>query len=416
MLARLIALQHSEHRGELARALAGSARRAAKDAAEDGAKLPARLEATYGWLCRAQDAGTDDGVCGIFDLWSGRWSESYPETTGYIIPTLLALGQARGEEEPRRRALRMADWSCEQQMDDGAVLSGLLGMRRGPAVFNTGQVVFGWVSAFQQSGEQRYALAARRACEWLLACQSPDGAWRANLSVMTSAPVFAYNVRCAWALIYAGHVFEEQRFATAARRAADWTLEQQNEAGWFDNNSFALGEVPLLHTIAYVAEGLIGMHAFTREPRYLDAARRAVDRVVDCYEAGRLAGRLDEHWRPTVSWRCPTGEAQIAVVLHRLASELPDGGYRDVARRLIGDVSTAQLSLTGRAPRKPASGPTVGGVPGSFPLWGDYVRYGLPNWAAKFFLDALMLETLQVDELAYPAPSLGGVRASDGAR
>jgi hypothetical protein len=415
MLARLSALRHSEHRVDLARALVGSARRLKEDAAEDEAPLPARLEATYGWLCQAQDAGADDGVCGIFDLWSGTWSESYPETTGYIVPTLLALGIARDEEEPRRRALRMADWSCEQQMDDGAVLSGLVGMRRGPAVFNTGQVVFGWVSAFQQSGEQRYALAARRACEWLLANQSPDGAWRANLSVMTSAPVFAYNVRCAWALIYAGQVLEEPSFATAAQHAADWTLQQQNDAGWFENNSFAPGEVPLLHTIAYVIEGLIGMHAFTREARYLEAARRAVDRIVDRYEAGRLAGRLDEHWRPAVSWRCPTGEAQIAVVLHRLASELPDSGYRAIAGRLIGDVSAAQSSLTGRTPREPASGPAAGGVPGSFPLWGGYVRFGLTNWAAKFFLDALMLETLQVDELAYPVPSVG-VRASDGAR
>jgi hypothetical protein len=415
MLDRLIALQQNEHRVELARALAGSARRSAKGAAEDEAELPARLEATYGWLCEAQDAGTDDGVCGIFDLWSGTWSESYPETTGYIIPTLLALANARDDEGPRRRALRMADWSCEQQMEDGAVLSGLLGMRRGPAVFNTGQVVFGWVSAFQQSGEQRYALAARRACEWLLANQSPDGAWRANLSVMTSAPVFAYNVRCAWALTYAGQVLEEPSFAAVAQRAADWTLQQQNDAGWFSNNSFALGEVPLLHTIAYVIEGLIGMHAFTREPRYLAAACRAVDQVVRCYKTGRLAGRLDEHWRPAVSWRCPTGEAQIAVVLHRLASELPESGYGEIATRLIGDVSAAQLSLTGRTPRKPRSGPAVGGVPASFPLWGDYVRFGLTNWAAKFFLDALMLETMQVDELAYPASSVD-VRASNEAR
>jgi hypothetical protein len=415
MLTRLIALQHNEHRVDFARALAGSARRSRQYPAGDEAKLPSRLQATYEWLCQAQDAGTDDGVCAIFDLWSGTWSESYPETTGYIIPTLLALANARDEEEPRRRALRMADWSCERQMEDGAVLSGLLGMRRGPAVFNTGQVVFGWVCAFQQSGERRYALAARRACEWLLANQSPDGAWRANLSVMTSAPVFAYNVRCAWALIYAGQSLEEPSYVTAAQRAADWTLQQQNDAGWFRNNSFALGEVPLLHTIAYVIEGLLGVHAFTLEPRYLEAARRAVDQVVRCYEAGRLAGRLDEDWRPSVSWRCPTGEAQIAVVLHRLARELPDSGYREIASRLIGDVSAAQLSLTGRAPRVPGSGPTVGGVPASFPLWGDYVRFGLTNWAAKFFLDALMLETLQVDELAYPTPS-EGVSASGGGR
>jgi len=254
---------------------------------EDGAKLPARLEATYAWLCQAQDAGTDDGVCGIFDLWSGTWSESYPETTGYIIPTLLALANAREEEEPRRRALRMADWSCEQQMEDGAVLSGLLGMQRGPAVFNTGQVVFGWVSAFQQSGERRYALAARRGCEWLLANQSPDGAWRANLSVMTSAPVFAYNVRCAWALIYAGEVLEEPLFAAAAQRAEP-PLERLRELlhAWLEHIAAHLDHMRVFQQERHVIE---------REPRWGDirAKRLQFERILDgllaqCEQDGSL--------------------------------------------------------------------------------------------------------------------------------
>jgi hypothetical protein len=405
MLARLTALKRNAHRGTLARALVGSARPQAPRSTGEG-MLAERLEATYLWICQAQDAGGDDGVCGVFDLWSGRWSESYPETTGYIIPTLLALAEARSEEEPRERALRMADWSCEVQMQDGAVLSGLVGTGRGPAVFNTGQVVFGWLSAFQHTGDERYALSARRACDWLLENQDDDGAWRRNLSAVTSAPVLAYNVRCAWALIYAAEVLGEPPFSAAARRAAEWTLEQQNEAGWFANNAFSAGEVPLLHTIAYVIEGLLGMHAFTREPPYLEAARRAVDAVVRCYEAGNLAGRLDQLWRPTVSWRCPTGEAQIAVVLHRLARELPGGGYGETARRLIDDVAAVQLSLTGGSTRQEAvGGPAAGGLPGSYPLWGGYVPFGLPNWAAKFFLDALMLETLGVGEPSAPTPA-----------
>jgi uncharacterized protein YyaL (SSP411 family) len=404
MLARLNALKRNAHRGKLARAIAGSVRRPALKSTGEGL-LAERLEATYRWICQAQDAGEDDGVSGVFDLWAGRWSESYPETTGYIIPTLLALAEARGEEEPRERALRMADWSCEVQMQDGAVLSGLVGMRRGPAVFNTGQVVFGWLSAFQHTGEERYALSAKRACQWLIANQDDDGAWRQNLSAVTSAPVLAYNVRCAWALIHASEMLGEPLFAAAARQAAEWTLEQQNDFGWFANNAFAPGEVPLLHTISYVIEGLLGMHAFTREPRYLEAARRSVTPVVRRYEEGCLSGRLDERWQPTVRWRCPTGEAQIAVVLHRLARELPDGGYRETARRLIDDVAAVQLSLAGATARRAGSGPAVGGLPGSFPLWGGYVPFGLPNWAAKFFLDALLIETLGVEEPEAPTPT-----------
>jgi folate-dependent phosphoribosylglycinamide formyltransferase PurN len=31
-----------------------------------------------------------------------------------------------------------------------------------------------------------------------------------------------------------------------------------------------------------------------------------------------------------------------------------------------------------------------GGIAGSSPVWGDYIRLAIPNWAAKFFIDALL--------------------------
>lgn len=369
----------------------------------DAAGLEYHLEATYRWLCRAQDATPDGGVSATFNMWRGEWAPSYPETTGYIVPTLLALADARGDDEARERALLMAGWECDVQMDDGAVLSGVLGMAPAPAVFNTGQVVFGWVAAHAATGSERFAESARRACDWLVARQSDDGAWRGELSIMTDAPVHTFNVRCAWAMAYAAQVLGEARWLEAACRAADWAVEQQNADGWFEHNGFTVAEAPLLHTIAYVIEGLLGVYAFTGEDRYLQAAARGVDGVLGAYRAGRLAGRLDGRWAPAVSWRCVTGDAQIAVVLHRLAPHFPDAGYRQLATRLIADVATVQASLAGGRRLAPGSGPTIGGVPGSAPVWGAYVPFELLNWAAKFFLDALLLETRGVDELAYPA-------------
>jgi hypothetical protein len=34
---------------------------------------------------------------------------------------------------------------------------------------------------------------------------------------------------------------------------------------------------------------------------------------------------------------------------------------------------------------------TLGAIPGSFPIWGRYEPFAFPNWATKFFCDALML-------------------------
>lgn len=400
MRARLRDLTDNPHRVLLAGAVWGTiASRAA--GSPDPTPLREHVDDTYRWLCQAQDATADGGVAGLFDLWSGTWSGAYPETTGYIIPSFLAFAQARSDEQAAVRALRMADWSCAMQMEDGAILSGLVGIRRGPAVFNTGQAIFGFVSAYAQTREERYALAARRASEWLLSNQSPDGAWRRNLSVMTTAPVLTYNGRCAWALAYAAAELDEPRFTEAAIRASDWVLAQQNSAGWFANNTFAAGEAPLLHTIAYVIEGLLGVFAFTGERRFLQAALRAVSPVVELVRTGHLAGRLDETWRPTVRWRCPPGEAQIATVLHRLERLCPGNEYGMVARRLIDGLVSVQHSL-GRRYSTAEPSPATGGLPGSFPVWGAYMRFQLPNWAAKFLLDALLLETAGIDEPSFP--------------
>src|SRR5713101_2568187 len=48
------------------------------------------IDEAIAWLCRAQDhsASRDGGVARHLSLISG-WGTSYPETTGYIVPTML---------------------------------------------------------------------------------------------------------------------------------------------------------------------------------------------------------------------------------------------------------------------------------------------------------------------------------------
>ena len=39
--------------------------------------------------------------------------------------------------------------------------------------------------------------------------------------------------------------------------------------------------------------------------------------------------------------------------------------------------------------------PTRGGIKGSHPIWGGYDPFRYPNWAAKFFVDALLASDLK---------------------
>ena len=59
--------------------------------------------------------------------------------------------------------------------------------------------------------------------------------------------------------------------------------------------------------------------------------------------------------------------------------------YKEAARR-INRYLMARHDVRNSDPR------LRGGVPGSWPPWGDYGRFLILNWATKFLVDALSLE------------------------
>lgn len=378
------------------RALFRAAWRALVPRSKRAVSLEGSLQAAYRWLCAALDAGGDHGVAGWYSLVRG-WSASYPETTGYTIPTFLTYAGVISQAEARTRAIRMADWEIEVQLPSGAVRSGLVSSKVGPAVFNTGQVLFGWISAYQATGEERYARAAQRAAEWLTREQDDDGAWRKNLSLFATSKIQTYNTRAAWGLALAGRVLHEPRWIHAARKNCDWALTQQQPNGWFRDNGFTDGEAPLLHTIGYALEGMLGVGELLNEERYVGATRSGILPLVEIHERrGTLRGRYDENWQETVSWRCLTGEAQIALILYRLAKYEQTDGFARTARAILGDLATIQ-DTDSPYPE------TRGGISGSEPLWGRYCPLAYPNWAAKFYLDALLLCLFGADVQSAPS-------------
>jgi hypothetical protein len=123
--------------------------------------LAVHLDAAIQWICRAQDASGDGGVARsysiVYNPYFKRkgWIPSYPETTGYIIPTLFDYARMTRRQDLMDRAVRMTDWECEVQMDSGAVQGGTIDQKQTPAIFNTGQVIFGWLRTYRETGNER---------------------------------------------------------------------------------------------------------------------------------------------------------------------------------------------------------------------------------------------------------------------
>ena len=345
------------------------------------------LQAAAEWLMRAQDAGGDGGVSAYYDAAKKRWAGSYPETTGYIIPTFFRHAELSGNAEFRERAVRMAAWESDIQLPDGGVRAGTMDATQVvPTIFNTGQVLFGWLAAWQQTGDARFRDSAVRSADWLVAAQDPDGVWRRFASPFATHTVNTYNTRVAFALAKAGQDLQEPRYLEAAVRNVQWALTQMHANGWLENNDLEDNDRPLTHTIAYATRGILEVGLIAGNSHFVEVASRMASAVAQSQRRdGALPGRLDAAWQAAARWSCVTGNAQMAIIWQRLAAETGDRSCVAAAERAIGfNLSIQDFTAADMGVR--------GGMPGSHPRSGGYMKHRYPNWAAKFFMDAILLQ------------------------
>lgn len=345
------------------------------------------LRAAADWLARAQDASGDDGVIGRYTLQRG-WTSSYPETTGYIIPTFLKLGAAT-DERFVDRARRSTAFLIRRQLDSGAFAANEVALNSDrPSAFNTGQIINGLLSWHQHSGDADALTSARRAADWLLSVQDADGAWR-QWCYWNVAACYSAHLSC-W-IAELGVFCDDERYRASAGRHLDWVLGHRvAQTGWIDNCGFNIEEQNLrladLHTIAYTLAGMLHTGILLGRRDAIDAVIAAARQVAGVLErAGWLPGALDWQWRPCADSASLTGNVQMALVWMRLRNETGDDAWLEPANRAIDLVKRTQLL--------DSTNPGLrGGIAGADPFWGRYNRTSILSWATKFFIDALIVK------------------------
>jgi hypothetical protein len=342
---------------------------------------------TTEWLKRAQDAGVDRGVSyGVF--FGEDFDVSYPETTGYICSTFIEQERLTGEAELLTRAIDMGDWEIAVQLPEGAVMGGKFNTAPTPAVFNTGMVLLGWSALITRTGEARFRTAAARASDWLLSVQDPDGRWVRGNSKYANPGGTLYNVMAAWGLCEAGVALSNDRYIQAAVRNAEYCVSRQHQNGWLPDCCLSNVEEPLLHTLAYSMQGLLGIGRLTGRDDLIASAQKLADAELRIMSAeGFLPGRQRQDFSAAVDWCCLTGSAQTSAVWSQLYQLTHDQKYL-TAVGVVNRYLMARHDIRNNDPR------LRGGLPGSWPVWGGYGRLQILNWATKFLLDAFTLEQL----------------------
>jgi hypothetical protein len=303
---------------------------------------PAYLEAATqagDYLLRIQsrkDAKTRGAFMHSMDLVSERPREEYYAfDAAMCIDGLVDLHEVTGERRYREAAERAGRWLIgRMQRSDGSFLALYDGDERRfgkTGIEDTWYYDGGCLHAknaiallklARVTGEIQFEEAARRACNWVLSLQSPEGAFWTNRRrdvVFTHAHCYATE-----GLVYAGAELEEDRYQQAATRAAEWLLTQQGREGAFtyEYGSASRGVEGLIDkarsdgyrsvfrkrrtdATAQAVRIWTALNCLSDDLKYLGASRRAVDylQTVQCIGSadsdrvgGVYHGRLDLLW------------------------------------------------------------------------------------------------------------------------
>jgi len=349
------------------------------------------INAAIKWLLLSQINGHSGGSSGSYCFEAG-WAPPYPETTGYIIPTLIRYAKQTNNESIIRNAIMMGDWEISIQLSTGAVRGGV-GVNDYPIVFNTGQVMIGWIELFNETKDNKYLNAAKNAGDWLISIQDEDGKW--SKDTYNNNP-HAYHSRVAWPLLWLGEVSSENKYKIAGEKNIRWVMSKSCANGWFDESGFNKGEPALTHTIAYTIRGLLESSCFLDDQLKDDVRLKvfqAAETLLKKFEINKpgpyaapnlLSASFDQDWKARAGYSCLTGNAQIAIIWLKAYRLQDDHRYLNAALKMIDQLKSIQI-LRSRNTN------INGAISGSYPIWGNYFKNCFPNWATKFFADAIIL-------------------------
>ncbi len=273
-------------------------------------------------------------------------AQSYPEVTGYIVPTLIEI-------EENEQASQLLQWLLRIQHADGAY--GDPDEDR-PHVFDTGQVLRGLLSGtrlpLSESTNLKLQRALGKTTEYLYGKMVEDGrqGFGTQYGVEGENPVSeSVLLYVLPPLIEASRVLDLPHVAQAAQHCADFYVAQP----------YALQERTLTHFLAYELEALIDLG---RKDVALSVLQQLqAEQQADGFVRGREG----------VKSCCSPGLVQLAICWMK-----------------VGNVEPALKALSWMEAHQEPSG----GWRGSYGENASYFPDVELSWVPKYFLDACFLQ------------------------
>jgi len=336
------------------------------------------FDAAVEWLGLAHEKAGAEGVSYGYSI-KGGWRQPYRETTGYIAVTFFNLALYYNNQEFTKKAFRMCDWELTVQNNDGSISNPHFYPDQG-IVFDTGQVLFGLVRAYEESQNKEYLDAACRAGQWLIDICDNNNLWT---QCTHNGILHVYNSRVAWALLRLNQINPDEQWLEIAQANLNHAVKQESN-GWFEQCAFETGVAPFTHTIAYAIRGLLESSQLINNQQYFNTAEVVARSCISkMHKSGFIPGQIDTDGTTNNSYCCLTGNCQLSIIWAKMFKITGDYAYQSAAVTALQYVMKYQNLQTGNKNIR-------GAIKGSHPIWGPYSRLTFPNWPTKFFIDAML--------------------------
>lgn len=315
------------------------------------------------------------------------WKSAYPETSGYLVETLIDASRLPGQEDLAALAQSCLNWLCDIQLPTSA-FTALTVEHRISSVFNTSQVLLGFAKGLQEPGlgsdeeKRRWSDAGTRALQWLTDTYVADKGWPVGAYVSGYADP-SYYTRVLWGMARMAQALDVNSAEDLLRSALMRYAARISPESGIRYGGFWPDKPAHTHTIAYTLDGLWRTAVLLRDKATAARAIATTQALLEVRKMqGRTAGAYADDWTPRLDYYCVTGNAQLSLLVAEMGQSIGRPDWHEAAVEILGEVAHAQC--------RTRWSPAYGGIPGSLPIYGPYLRFRYPNWAAKFWVDALL--------------------------
>ena len=331
------------------------------------------LELNLQWILNSINATSGNGSAAYRWMW-GKWGDTYPETTGYLIPTLLNANHHTDVFDIEASAKELIGFLISIQNENGSFpLS--VGSNK-VNVFDTAQILLGLSNAYERYKDDDILNSIQKCHIWLSDQFNRNGKIPDNNLVEDYNPT--YYLRIIWPLMFSGSILNVEVSNSLQMAYSKWA--QKISEGRVYDASFVPGDASYSHTVIYAVRGLIECDNFIQDSEIHRADAFLKIATEQILEYGSYPGRIFGDGKMDYSFICTAGHVQLILCLLKRKELLSKEKLHQVISILFSPVYKSQKNR----------GYNKGAVPSSIPVYGPYQRFKYTNWSQKFYCDAVM--------------------------